>query len=487
MTVNERGQEAVDDEGALVVEVTLSWCAWCARCASGHASLPDPMFWGGFRGGERNVLAVEHVRAGNVLALGERGGMLVPEEVLGDARVEIVRYDRDSVTAMRPERARLLVDGHPSGDRIVPLVRGRVVEMAIGAFALRIELTRSGRRLAGAPLEALRGSGAGFFAGSALLHAAAFAAVALFAPALGATEEDPFDADRLALMQRLLNATAERETERIPDDGVAAGGGDATPGKDARDPSGAAGRRDTQKSGRAAARGTARPETATLAREHEMAAAETFGAIGILASTFHGDPNAPVVAWGTVSNGSDDVSKMGRLFGGTIDDAAGVGGLGPWGLEQGGGGTANLIGMNGVGGLGHVGGSCSGPGPCVGVGVGGVNGVRVSHFKGPRYGTPTTSGRLAPEIIQRVVRLNDGRYRFCYQNALRTDPSLRGRVTVKFMIDRHGAVAFAADGGSDIPDEGVRQCVVRSFQALSFPEPENGTVTVEYPIVFSPE
>jgi len=116
-----------------------------------------------------------------------------------------------------------------------------------------------------------------------------------------------------------------------------------------------------------------------------------------------------------------------------------------------------------------------------------VNGGHVSHFKGPRYGTPTTNGRLAPEIIQRVVRLNDGRYRFCYQIALRTDPSLRGRVTVKFMIDRHGAVAFAADGGSDIPDEGVRQCVVRSFQALSFPEPENGTVTVEYPIVFSPE
>jgi len=482
MTVNGREREAVDGEGGFVVEVTLSWCA------SDHGPLPDSPD-SMFRGGERNVLAVEHVRAGNVLALGERGDMLVPEEVLGDARVEIVRYDRDGATAVRPERARLLVDGRPSDDRIVPLVRGRVVEMAIGAFALRIELTRSVPRPAGAPLEALQGSGAGFFAGSALLHAAAFAAVALFAPALGATEEDPFDADRLALMQRLLNATAEHETERIPDDGVAAGGGDASPGKDARDPSGAAGRPDTQKSGRWAARGTARPETATLAREHEMAAAETFGAIGILASTFHSDPNAPVVAWGTVSNGSDDVSKMGRLFGGTIDDAAGVGGLGPWGLDQGGGGTANLIGMNGIGGLAHIAGSCSGPGPCVGVGVGvgGANGGHVSHFKGPRYGTPTTSGRLAPEIIQRVVRLNDGRYRFCYQNALQTDPSLRGRVTVKFMIDRHGAVAFAADGGSDIPDEGVRQCVVRSFQALSFPEPENGTVTVEYPIVFSPE
>jgi hypothetical protein len=459
-----------------IVEVILAWHS--PACAPGST----------VRDSERNVLAVEHVRAGSVLALGEHGGMLVPEEVLGVGRVEIVRYDDDGAAAMAPEGSRLLVNGNPSEDRVVALVRGRLVEMTIGTFVVRIELTCSVRRPTGAPLGGLQGSGVGFFAGSALLHAAAFAAVALFAPALGATEEDPFDADRLALMHRLLNASAQQETKHVPDDGVKAGGGDVNPGKDARDPSGASGRPNTEKSGRWASRGTARPETATLAREHEMAAAETFGAIGILASTFQNDPNAPVVAWGTVNNGSDDVSKIGRLFGGTIDDAAGVGGVGRWGLEQGGGGTANLIGMNGIGGLGHTG-SCTAGANCDGVGVGSgrPNGGHVSRFKGPRYGTPTTNGRLAPEIIQRVVRLNDGRYRFCYQNALRTDPSLRGRVTVKFMIDRHGAVAFAADAGSDIPDEGVRQCVVRSFQALSFPEPENGTVTVVYPIVFSPE
>jgi hypothetical protein len=60
-------------------------------------------------------------------------------------------------------------------------------------------------------------------------------------------------------------------------------------------------------------------------------------------------------------------------------------------------------------------------------------------------------------------------------------------VTVKFVIDRTGAVALAADGGSDIPDEGVRRCVVASFLSLSFPSPENGSVTVVYPIMFSPE
>jgi hypothetical protein len=29
--------------------------------------------------------------------------------------------------------------------------------------------------------------------------------------------------------------------------------------------------------------------------------------------------------------------------------------------------------------------------------------------------------------------------------------------------------------------------VVRSFQTLSFPEPQGGTVTVVYPIVFNPQ
>ncbi len=146
------------------------------------------------------------------------------------------------------------------------------------------------------------------------------------------------------------------------------------------------------------------------------------------------------------------------------------------------------MGMNGIGALGHTG-SCAGPGPCDGIGVGRgrPGGGHTPHFKGPRYATPTTNGRLPAEVIQRIVRLNDGRYRLCYEKALRGDPGLQGRVTVRFMIDRHGAVAFAADGGSDIPDEGVRECVIKSFTSLSFPEPDSGTVTVVYPIVFNPE
>lgn len=99
----------------------------------------------------------------------------------------------------------------------------------------------------------------------------------------------------------------------------------------------------------------------------------------------------------------------------------------------------------------------------------------------------TTNGHLPPEVIQRIVRQNFGRFTFCYQNGLKANPNLEGRVTVKFVIGRDGAVQLAADGGSDIPDAGVKQCVVSSFTGLSFPAPDNGLVTVIYPLMFTPQ
>ena len=183
------------------------------------------------------------------------------------------------------------------------------------------------------------------------------------------------------------------------------------------------------------------------------------------------------------------MSKIGHLFGSTIDDAAGVGGWGLSGAGEGGGGTGQSIGIGDIGVLGLGGtGHCDG-GKCSGFGTShdrlmGTHKVRVV---GPRYGTPTTNGHLPAEVIQRIVRQNDGRYRFCYQQGLKTNPELTGRVTVKFVIGRDGSVMLSADGGSDIPDSSVRQCVVSSFTQLTFPQPDSGIVTVFYPIVFSPQ
>ncbi len=110
------------------------------------------------------------------------------------------------------------------------------------------------------------------------------------------------------------------------------------------------------------------------------------------------------------------------------------------------------------------------------------------RFQGPqvRMGAVSVSGRMPPEVIQRIVRQHFGRFRLCYENGLRNNPNLVGRVAVRFVIGRDGAVSNVGNGGSDLPDVGVIRCVVKQFYLLEFPQPEAGIVTVVFPIMFAP-
>ncbi|WP_232379313.1 AgmX/PglI C-terminal domain-containing protein [Polyangium fumosum] len=103
-----------------------------------------------------------------------------------------------------------------------------------------------------------------------------------------------------------------------------------------------------------------------------------------------------------------------------------------------------------------------------------------------RPGAMALSGRLPPEVVRRIIRQNFGRFRLCYENGLRNNPNLQGRVSVRFVIGADGAVSNVGNGGSDMPDGGVVACIVRAFHGLSFPQPEGGIVTVVYPMLFSP-
>ena len=210
--------------------------------------------------------------------------------------------------------------------------------------------------------------------------------------------------------------------------------------------------------------------------------------IGLLAG-MSGSMNAPTAQWGRQDAlGNDPNSALGNMWGQTIDDAAGVGGLGLTGIGEGGGGRYEGVGLGSIGTIGH--GAGLGDGQGFGPGRGGSTwlGARGHKVSSPKMtvGSTSVTGRLPPEIIQRIVRQNFGRFRMCYENGLRNNPSLAGRVAAAFVIGRDGAVSSVQNGGSDLPDPGVVSCVVRSFYGLSFPAPDNGIVTVSYPIMFAP-
>jgi hypothetical protein len=56
---------------------------------------------------------------------------------------------------------------------------------------------------------------------------------------------------------------------------------------------------------------------------------------------------------------------------------------------------------------------------------------------------------------------------------------------VRFVIGRDGGVSNVSTMGG-FPDSQVQSCVQSAFYGLSFPPPDDGIVTVTYPIMFSP-
>src|SRR5262249_7770539 len=135
-----------------------------------------------------------------------------------------------------------------------------------------------------------------------------------------------------------------------------------------------------------------------LSRHEALEAARDFGMIGIL-SSMQGSVNSPTSPFGReLAQGADDMSAKGNIFGQTIGDAHGSGGLNLSGIGESGGGDGEGIGIGRIGTVGHD--LLGGTGHSTGI----LPGRHVVKSPGTmRVATPSVGGRLPPEVIQRVV------------------------------------------------------------------------------------
>jgi hypothetical protein len=123
-----------------------------------------------------------------------------------------------------------------------------------------------------------------------------------------------------------------------------------------------------------------------------------------------------------------------------------------------------------------------------GYGAGAGRGL-ASRGVGPslRAAAPTVSGSLNTEVIRRVVLRNLGQVRRCYENALRGNPALMGRLVPSFTIDAQGRVIAVRFTLNTLNDNTVTFCVEAALRRWIFPAPAGGvTVTVSYPMNFAP-
>lgn len=476
-----------------------------AEVESPHATALEIMLlWGA------NVLHVDHLSPPRPFAVGERGALgmpsayHVPREVLGVDHLPLLVGEPGAPRLVVPAAATgtLQLPGQPvasldevrqhadpstvvDGAHEVRLVHGARAQIKLNGFVFSVALVNAGRKAKKGVFASADWNVVSYFGGTFMAAGALMAAMAFVVPAMGLTAEEDLDRERLYLINAILQSQAERERDQQDDVAKSDQNSDeGGTGERAQGDEGSMGKQTSRATNKSyALKGRADNPDPHLARMHGLEEASTFGMIALLTGA---DPDAPTAPWGReTSEGLDAVSAQGNMWGDEIGEAFGAGGLGLSGIGEGGGG--NSLGSIGLGNIGIGHGAGLGLRQGFGNGVGHMSGTHVAKAPGTmRPGITTVSGRLPPEVIQRVVRQNYGRFRMCYERGLVKNPNLAGRVAVRFVIGSDGAVSMAQNGGSDLPDSSVVGCVVSAFYGVSFPQPENGIVTVSYPIMFSP-
>jgi TonB family protein len=184
--------------------------------------------------------------------------------------------------------------------------------------------------------------------------------------------------------------------------------------------------------------------------------------------------------FGTGGLGGDLKGAIGNMFGSTVGDAKGFGGLGLKGTGGGGGGTGMTIGIGSIGTKGRGGGLGG-----YGNGVGGL-GEKKSVDVGISSTDAVVMGSLDKELIRQVIHRHRAEIRYCYEKELVRSPSLKGKVGVKFVITATGSVQTAKVDSSSMNNSAVEECVVVRVRSWEFPKPKGGgIVIVTYPFVFT--
>lgn len=98
-------------------------------------------------------------------------------------------------------------------------------------------------------------------------------------------------------------------------------------------------------------------------------------------------------------------------------------------------------------------------------------------------------GERTTESIHAIVTEHRGPVRACYEAARKQLPDLRGRLTIKFVIDPEGKVKSAEHNleRSDIKAPAVVKCAIDTISGLTFPpHPKGLETTVNFPFDFKP-
>lgn len=89
--------------------------------------------------------------------------------------------------------------------------------------------------------------------------------------------------------------------------------------------------------------------------------------------------------------------------------------------------------------------------------------------------------------VTKVINVSRAAIKRCYDKALTSNPQLRGKMSVKIVINQQGRVDKTEIVDDTLHDAEVAKCVKGVIGRLRFPKPADGTATVTFPFAFDPK
>lgn len=99
-----------------------------------------------------------------------------------------------------------------------------------------------------------------------------------------------------------------------------------------------------------------------------------------------------------------------------------------------------------------------------------------------------SSAQLDPFLVRETIRKDLPKIHRCYQSALRDEPELAGKVSVRFAVQRKGHVQSVQVLENTTGNPAVERCVARVVGDIRFPSRRTGkNLRFTFPFVFAPQ
>ncbi len=115
---------------------------------------------------------------------------------------------------------------------------------------------------------------------------------------------------------------------------------------------------------------------------------------------------------------------------------------------------------------------------------GGERKVRVNVRSGSLSGQ-SGIGKIDKTSVARVFRRRKGAIKYCYERALKTNPKIKGKVSVRFTIGSAGRITSIKVTSNTTGDPSVGSCIQAKIKSWRFPPAEGGKVTFTHTFVLS--